>query len=131
MNRSFFIIGDGKVKKIRIRIITYMLVFLMTFTTVFSVYVQSAYAATEIGLIIDVLGLLFANDGRLCTEEVVENFYNQYKPQIDLLPFVLNADKTVTLSEETVNQIRELFDEYLSENPDLQEVAWMPVVSSQ
>lgn len=42
---------------------------------------------------------------------------------------VENADKTFTFSEEAVQQLRTLFDEYLAATPEAVDVVWLPVIT--
>ncbi|MBD5532833.1 MAG: hypothetical protein HDQ98_11680 [Lachnospiraceae bacterium] len=126
--------------RIRYRFIAYVLSVSIIFVTVFSSYCQSVFAASEaIPIILEQLpkvvegvqwALANGGDGTVMSSSFVQDFYESCKDRINPIQCVQNPDGTVTFSEEALNQLRDIFDEYLADHPEAVDVVWIPVISS-
>lgn len=121
------------------KILIYMLSLVLVVTPVFLSYSQTVYAAQAAEIIdgvkkaLRVLSFMLSSTGTVVSTERVQNFYETYKERIDT---ILTGGVTVTEKGEyicsgaSVEEIRALFDEYLSSTPEILDVVWMPVISS-
>ncbi|MBD5483387.1 MAG: hypothetical protein HDR15_12825 [Lachnospiraceae bacterium] len=118
-------------KKIAIFILSFIVIFL----TVFHSYYQSAHASIgdTIGGISDTISIidaLLTNTGTVVSHERIQQFYIVKQEAIDAIIFTENEDQTITFSEESVQLLKDLFEEYLQETPEIVEVVWIPTISS-
>lgn len=71
------------------------------------------------------------DNGNVISSDLAQDFYNKYKDHLDAIAYTENSDGTITFSEDAIKQIRDLFDEYLSENPEQVDLIWTPVITEQ
>lgn len=119
-------------KILKVKFITYVCISIFVFSSVFGCYVQSVNAASEVIYTLQKYFYLALTlfDGDLMTPDMFNAFYEEYQTQLEAIRYTENPDGTITFSEEALKQLRDLFDEYLAENPEVVDVAWMPVISS-
>lgn len=117
-------------KKIAIFILSFIVIFL----TVFHSYYQSAHASIgdTIGGISDTISIidaLLTNTGTVVSHERIQQFYIVKQEAIDAIIFTENEDQTITFSEESVQLLKDLFEEYLQETPEAVDMLWLPVMN--
>ena len=67
--------------------------------------------------------------GILSNAESWNNWVDGVSTNPDLA--TVNSDGTITFSAEAMQQLRDLFDEYLAENPEVIDVVWVPVITEK
>ncbi len=116
--------------KFKQRFIAYLLIFIVTFSTVFGSYSQSVYAGQEVGW--EIVEFILAHGGMYCigSDELAQKLYNKYKDSFDAIPYTQNTNGTITFSEEALHQMEALFEQYLEETPEAVDVLWFPTIAS-
>lgn len=122
------------------KILIYMLSFILVAVPVFLSYSHTVYAAQAAEIIdgvkkaLRVLSFMLSSTGTVVSTERVQDFYDTYKERIDT---ILTGGVTVTEKGEyicsgaSVEEIRTLFDEYLSSTPEVLDVVWVPVITEK
>ncbi len=117
-----------------------MLILVTAVTVAFSSYVQSVQAAEVVAIASEVyvaIRFALAAFGITTSDDfMVDLASDKYIVQTvnDMLAsgaIVENEDKTITFSEEAINQLRALFDEYIASTPEAIDVVWMPVITEK
>lgn len=133
--RPFFFlylkIGDFMLRMKR-KIIAYILVFIVTAFSCFGMYSVKVEASEYFDIGIQIFQFALAHGaGAAVSDDLVQSLYDEYEDFINSISYTVNPDGTITFSEEAIQQLRDLFDEYLAEHPENIDVVWLPVITEK